>query len=212
MKLLFLIISLTTLFACSNREERKLPILGERAPEERIENGKTVIDTVYQTIPSFSFVNQDNRIITDRDFDGKIYVADFFFTSCTSICPIMHRNMLKVYEKFKGHKEVSLLSHSIDSKRDISSVLKKYATKLGIMDNQWQFVNGARDSIYTIAEKSYLTSVGEDKNADGGYIHQGWFILVDKEKRLRGAYDGTNDGQVKQLIADMHILLNEYTK
>lgn len=204
--ILFLIIALC---AC-NREQKRLPILGERAPIERIENGKTVTDTAYQTIPEFSFLNQDSVLISNRDFDGKIYVADFFFTSCTSICPIMHRNMLTVYKEFKNDKDVKFLSHSIDSKYDTPSVLKKYATKLGVSGDQWEFVHGSRDSIYTIAEKSYLTSVGEDKAAPGGFIHQGWFILVDKEKRLRGAYDGTNEEQVKQLVADMHTLLKEY--
>lgn len=211
MRIFLLLPLIIILFSC-NTEEKKLPILGERAPVERIKNGKTVIDTVYQTIPEFSFLNQDSSIITGKDFDGKIYVADFFFTSCTSICPIMHRNMLTVYKEFSGNNEVKILSHSIDSKYDTPSRLKKYASKLGISGNQWEFVRGSRDSIYTIAEKSYLTSVGEDSNAPGGFIHQGWFILVDKDKRLRGAYDGTNEEQVKQLIADMHTLLKEYAK
>lgn len=211
MRILLLLPLIITLFSC-NTEENKLPILGERAPVERIKNGKTVIDTVYQTIPEFSFLNQDSSTITSKDFDGKIYVADFFFTSCTSICPIMHRNMLTVYKEFSGNNEVKILSHSIDSKYDTPSRLKKYASKLGISGNQWEFVRGSRDSIYTIAEKSYLTSVGEDNNAPGGFIHQGWFILVDKDKRLRGAYDGTNEEQVKHLIADMHTLLKEYAK
>lgn len=211
MRIFLLLPLIIILFSC-NTEEKKLPILGERAPVERIKNGKTVIDTIYQTIPAFKFLNQDSSIITDKDFDGKIYVADFFFTSCTSICPIMHRNMLTVYKEFSGNNEVKILSHSIDSKYDTPSRLKKYASKLGISGNQWEFVRGSRDSIYTIAEKSYLTSVGEDSNAPGGFIHQGWFILVDKDKRLRGAYDGTNEEQVKQLIADMHTLLKEYAK
>ena len=211
MRIFLLFPLIITLFSC-NTEEKKLPILGERAPVEQIKNGETVIDTIYQTIPPFSFLNQDSSIITGKDFEGKIYVADFFFTSCTSICPIMHRNMLTVYKEFNGNNEVKILSHSIDSKYDTPSRLKKYASKLGISGNQWEFVRGLRDSIYTIAEKSYLTSVGEDNNAPDGFIHQGWFILVDKEKRLRGAYDGTNEEQVKQLIADMHTLLKEYAK
>lgn len=189
-----------------------MPVLGERAPVQRIENGKTITDTIYQTIPAFSFLNQDSIPVTDKNFNGKIYVADFFFTSCTSICPIMHRNMLTVYKEFKDNNQVKFLSHSIDSKYDTPSRLKQYATKLGVAGNQWEFVRGSRDSIYTIAEKSYLTSVGEDKAAPDGFIHQGWFILVDKEKRLRGAYDGTNEEQVKQLIADIKVLLKEYAE
>lgn len=208
---LFLLLSAVILCSCSG-QEKKLPILGERAPVERIENGRTVVDTVYQTIPEFRFLNQDSILISDKDFDGKIYVADFFFTSCTSICPIMHRNMLNVYKEFNDNPDVKFLSHTVDSKYDTPSVLKKYATKLGISGNQWEFVRGSRDSIYTIAQKSYLTSVGEDEAAPGGFIHDGWFILVDKEKRLRGAYMGTDEGQVKRLIADMHTLLNEYAQ
>lgn len=198
------------LASCSSEKNKKLPILGSREPVEKVVDGKTVVDTIYQTIPSFSFLNQDSAVVTDKDFDGKIYVSDFFFTSCPSICPIMHRNMLKVYKEFKGNPEVKILSHSIDSKYDTPSVLKKYADKLGVEGTQWEFIQGSRDSVYTIAEKNYLVAVGEDNKAPGGFIHQGWFVLVDKDKRLRGAYDGTQEEQVEQLISDMHVLLDEY--
>lgn len=195
--------------ACSPNTEKTLPILGERETVETVVNGKAIIDTVYQTIPQFSFINQDSVAVTDKDFDGKIYVADFFFTSCTSICPIMHRNMLNVYKEFKNNNEVKLLSHTIDFKYDTPSKLKKYAEKLGVTGDQWEFVRGTKDSIYTIAEKSYLVAVSEDSSSTDGYIHQGWFILVDKNKRLRGAYDGTKPEAVNQLISDMKILLKE---
>lgn len=198
------------LLASCTQTDKKLPILGTREPVEKVVDGKTIVDTLYQTIPPFRFLNQDSTVITNKDFDGKIYVADFFFTSCTAICPIMHRNMLNVYEEFKGNNEVKLLSHSIDSKYDLPYRLKKYSNKLGIEGTQWEFVHGTREQVYGIAQKAYLTSVGEDKDAPGGYIHEGWFVLVDKEKRLRGAYDGTNEKQVQQLIADMHTLLKEY--
>jgi len=206
------ILSASILFAasCTSEKNKKLPILGNREPVEKVVNGKIVVDTIYQTIPHFSFLNQDSAIVTDNDFDGKIYVSDFFFTSCPSICPVMHRNMLKVYNEFKGNPEVKILSHSIDSKYDTPAVLKKYADKLGVSGTQWEFVHGSRDSIYSIAEKNYLVAVGEDNKAPGGFIHQGWFVLVDKDKRLRGAYDGTQPEQVKQLISDMHVLLKEY--
>ncbi|HCN84574.1 MAG TPA: SCO family protein, partial [Sphingobacteriaceae bacterium] len=139
------------LASCTSKETKRLPVLGEREPVKKTVDGKTVIDTIYKTIPAFNFLNQDSIQITNKDFDGKIYVADFFFTSCPSICPIMHRNMLKAYEKFKGNQEVKFLSHSIDSKYDVPHVLKKYATKLGIEGTQWEFVHGSRDSVYTIA-------------------------------------------------------------
>lgn len=211
MKFLYLSASVFLLFsACSSKESKKLPILGNREAVEKTVEGKTVVDTVYQTIPEFSFVNQDSNIVTDKTFEGKIYVVDFFFTTCPSICPVMHRNMLKVYEKYKGNPDVMIASHTIDYKHDTPAKLKEYATKMGVEGTQWEFLRGSRDSVYTLAEKHYLVAVGEDKNAPGGYVHQGWFVLVDKDKRLRGAYDGTQADQVDKLMADMDVLLDEY--
>lgn len=195
--------------SCSDTSNTKLPILGNREPVERIVDGKTVIDTVYQTISAFSYLNQDSLPVTDQDFDGKIYVADFFFTSCNTICPVMHRNLLDVYKKFKGNPKVKLLSHSIDVKYDLPSRLKTYASKLGLEGNQWEFVHGSRDSIFNIAAKNYLVSAFEDSSDPQGLVHQGWFILIDTKKQLRGAYDGTKAEQVKQLMEDMEKLLIE---
>ena len=208
-KLLFIALAMLALQSCSNQSDTKLPILGNREPVERVVDGKTVIDTVYQTISPFSYLNQDSVVVTDKDFDGKIYVADFFFTSCNTICPIMHRNMLDVYKKFKDNPKVKFLSHSIDIKYDLPSRLKTYATKLGVEGNQWEFVHGSRDSIFNIAAKNYLVSAFEDSSDPQGLVHQGWFILVDTKKQLRGAYDGTKADQVKQLMEDMDKLLME---
>lgn len=197
------------LFLSCNQKPDKLPILGNREAVTRVVEGKTITDTIYQTIPSFSFVNQDSQVVSEKDFKNKIYVADFFFTSCPSICPVMHRNMLNVYDKFKGNQDVKIVSHTIDYKYDTPEKLKEYATKLGIEGTQWEFLRGSRDSVYTLAEQSYLVAVNEDADAPGGYIHQGWFILVDKQGRLRGAYDGTKEDQVSKLMEDMEILLKE---
>ena len=210
MRLIFsMLAGILILQACNSGEKKKLPILGEREPVERQVDGKTVVDTIYQTIAPFSYLNQDSVLVSDKDFEGKIYVADFFFTSCNTICPIMHRNMLKVYEKFKGNPDVKILSQSIDAKYDVPSRLKKYAGKLGIEGNQWEFVHGSSDSIYNVSAKNYLVAAYEDKSDPQGFVHQGWFILVDKAKRLRGAYDGTKADQVELLIQDMQILLEE---
>ncbi len=210
MRITFLFLALAVFVqSCTSKNEHKLPILGNRETAECQVNGKTMIDTVYQTIPDFSYLNQDSMPVTNKDFDNKIYVADFFFTSCTSICPAMHRNMLKVYEKFKNNPEVKFLSHSIDIKYDLPSRLKKYADKLGVKGNQWEFVHGSRDSIFNIAAKSYLVAAYEDAKEPQGLVHQGWFILVDKQKRLRGAYDGTKEEQVQKMMADMQTLLDE---
>lgn len=208
-KLLYIALVTLIIQSCTNQQDTKLPILGEREPVERTVDGKTVVDTIYQTISPFSYFNQDSISVTDKDFDGKIYVADFFFTSCNTICPIMHRNMLDVYKKFKDNPKVKFLSHSIDIKYDLPSRLKTYATKLGIEGNQWEFVHGSRDSIFNIAAKNYLVSAFEDSSDPQGLVHQGWFILVDSKKQLRGAYDGTKADQVKQLMEDMDKLLRE---
>jgi len=208
-KLLFIAFAVISLQSCKSPSDSKLPILGNREPIERTVDGKTVVDTIYQTIPPFSYLNQDSVLVTDKDFDGKIYVSDFFFTSCNTICPIMHRNMLDVYKKFKDNPKVKFLSHSIDIKYDLPSRLKTYATKLGVEGNQWEFVHGSRDSIFNIAAKSYLVSAFEDSSDPQGLVHQGWFILIDTKKQLRGAYDGTKADQVKQLMEDMDKLLRE---
>ena len=204
----FALISIV-LQSCTNQSDFKLPILGNREPVERIVDGKTVVDTIYQTIQPFSYFNQDSTLVTEKDFDGKIYIADFFFTSCNTICPIMHRNMLDVYKKFKDNPKVKFLSHSIDIKYDLPSRLKIYATKLGVEGNQWEFVHGSRDSIFNIAAKNYLVSAFEDSTDPQGLVHQGWFILVDTKKQLRGAYDGAKADQVKLLMEDMDKLLRE---
>lgn len=195
--------------ACTNKTDNKLPILGNREPVEKIVDGKTIVDTIYQNIPPFSYLNQDSISVTDKDFDNKIYIADFFFTSCNTICPVMHRNLLEVYKKFKDNPNVKILSHSIDVKYDLPSRLKSYASKLGVESDKWAFVHGSRDSIFNIAAKSYLVAAYEDNADPQGLVHQGWFVLVDTKKQLRGAYDGTNEEQVKQMMLDMEKLLKE---
>jgi protein SCO1/2 len=205
----FTLAGIFILSSCNTGDKKKLPILGNREPIERVVDGKTVVDTIYQTIAPFRYLNQDSIPVTEKDFDGKIYVADFFFTSCNTICPEMHRNLLKVYEKFKGNSQVKILSHSIDSKYDIPSRLKKYAGKLGVEGDQWEFVHGSSDSIYNVSAKNYLVAAYEDKTDPQGFVHQGWFILVDQDKHLRGAYDGTKVDQVELMMADMQILLDE---
>lgn len=195
-------------YACNF--DKKLPIYGQR--EARIikdANGNEQVDTVYQTIPAFKFLNQDSTYLTQDAFKGKIYVADFFFTSCTTICPTMHRNLKTVYEQYLDNPNVMFLSHTIDFKYDKPSVLKNYAKKLGIDTKKWAFVYGPKEEVYNLAEKSYLTVVEEDKTAPDGYIHQGWLVLIDKQKRMRGAYDGTKEEQVAKLKEDIKTLLAE---
>lgn len=206
--LLFVAI-LSILTSC--KDDRKLPIYGQRDTKSvTLADGTTKVDTVYQTIPAFSFLNQDSVYITNNTFKDKIYIADFFFTSCPSICPIMHRNMKKIYEDYKNDPQVSFLSHTIDFKYDRPYVLKKYAAKLGVDDKKWQFAYGSKEDVYKIAENSYLVSVSIDSTQKGMYVHQGWLVLVDKDRRVRGSYDGTDEKAVEQLRKDIPVLLAEY--
>ena len=193
--------------ACKFNEKKKLPIYGNRQVITRTINGKTITDTTYQTIPAFKYINQYGDSISDKNLDGKIYVADFFFTTCPSICPIMQRNMLNVFDAFKNTDDVKILSYTIDPRHDSVPVLKKYADKLGVSGNTWWLLRGHKDETYQIA-KNYLVSV-QEKNPAGEYIHDGYFILIDKQKRIRGTYDGTQADSVSRLINDIKILKTE---
>lgn len=188
------------LVACSPRNE-KLPILGSREF-----NGK---DTVYHTIAPFQFVDQDSSLITNTTFKDKIYVADFFFTSCRTICPIMKTQMHRVYEATQNMPDVLLLSHSIDPEYDTVALLHDFADRLGVESKRWHFVTGVRDSIFKIAQTSYFTTAMEDKTEPDGYIHSGAFLLIDKQGRIRGKYDGTKEEDVNRLIGDIKILRQE---
>ncbi|EDM36802.1 hypothetical protein PBAL39_18049 [Pedobacter sp. BAL39] len=192
---------------CKDKPE-KLPFLQMEITTKEV-GGKSIPDTTFRTIPAFKLFNQDSVVITEKDFEGKIYVADFFFTSCPSICPVMHRNLMRVYQKYKGNPEVKLASHTIDVKYDTPSRMKSYANKLGVKGDQWEYLWGTRDEIYALAERNYLVAVQQDNKAPGGFVHQGYLVLVDKQKRIRGAYDGTLEKDVEQLMVDMDILLKE---
>ena len=195
--------------ACKfNGDKKTLPIYGNRQAVTKTVNGQHVTDTVYQTIPVFKFINQYNDSVGSKNLQKDIYVADFFFTSCPSICPVMQRNMLAVYNTFKDTADVKIISFTIDPKHDTVPVLKKYADKLGIAGNSWWLLLGSKDVVYQLAN-SYLVGVSEDKNAPGGYMHEGYFVLIDKQQHVRGSYDGTDPKQVDKLIADIKILKAE---
>lgn len=195
------------LVSCENTPPPVLKVLGEKIVHRKTVSGQVINDTVTATIPAFSFIDQDGHQVDTNTVKGKIYVVDFFFTHCPSICPKMKAEMHKVYEKYKGN-DVLILSHSIDPERDSISVLKNYAEKLNIDNNKWRFLTGNKDSIYAIADH-YLAYAKEDKDAAGGFVHDGNFILVDRQRRIRGYYDGTTDDGVQKLMDDMDKLLHE---
>lgn len=203
---LSLLVMLVTLFSCQ-KDEKRLPILGPR--EVQAGSHGAAGDTLYHTIPDFAFVDQDSSLVTPDTFKESIYVADFFFTTCPTICPKMKSQMLRVNEKYKGNEHVKFLSHSIDPAHDTVAVLKDYADRLGVDADQWHFITGDREDIFDIAQNSYMASALKDDTAPGGLVHSGAFLLVDSKRRVRGHYDGTKAEDVDQLMRDMDLLLKE---
>lgn len=189
--------------------KKELPVLGRKKIVEKEVDGKTVMDTLDHKVAEFAFFDQDSVLITNDSFNGQIYVSDFFFTSCPTICPLMKKQMLRVYDKYEQTPEVAILSHTIDPTYDNVKVLNEYAEALGVESSKWHFVTGDEDIIYELGEKSYMVTAGADEDAPGGYIHSGAFLLVDDLGRIRGVYDGTMEEQVDILLADMDVLLKE---
>ena len=208
---IILVIALAFLMTgCSKNDNRKLPILGRKTVETRIVNGETITDTINHTIRNFAFYDQDSVLISNKTFNDKIYVADFFFTTCPTICPLMKAQLLRVYDNFKKEDDLLILSHTIDPEHDNVRVLKDFASRLDVSSKKWHFVTGERDKIYEIAQSSYMVTAMEDNDEPGGYIHSGAFILVDKSRHIRGLYDGTNAQDVDRMIKDIKLLLREY--
>jgi len=164
----------------------------------------------YHKIAPFKLINQNGDTITEANYKDKIYVADFFFTTCLSICPMMTDNMVRIQEKIINDPEVMLLSHSVTPVIDSVPRLKAYAEEKGVVDSKWNMVTGDKKQIYNLARKSYLAvkTVGDGGPFD--MIHTENFILVDKEKRIRGFYDGTKEEDIQQLLHDIEVLKNEY--
>lgn len=213
-KHLFIIGAIIFIIGCNSgsKESHKLPILSGVEEVKRKEvNGEYIFEEVYQTLPSFQFVNQDGDSVTEKHFKGKVFVTDFFFTSCPTICPTMSANMLKLYEHFEENPHVLFLSHSIDPRHDSVHVLSRYAHKLEVTSDKWHFITGVKDEIFDIAS-FYEMKVEEDSAVPGGIIHSGNFILVDQQGRIRGYYNGTSEEGVEKLKRDIPLLVSENIK
>lgn len=160
-------------------------------------------DTIIKAVPHFEFTNQLGNKVNNETFKDQIYVVDFFFTSCPGICPVMTKNMLRIYEKYD---DIKFVSHSIDQKRDDIPKLKKYAEKIGITnDEKWHFVQGTDEGIKAMA-KNYMILAYEDTTVAGGFEHGGQFVLIDKQQHVRGYYDGTDSREVDKMIEDIAVL------
>jgi protein SCO1 len=195
---LFLFAMCFMLASCIEQKEQKLPVYGEKDIQGS--------DTIFHTIGKFKLVDQDSVIITNETLRNKIYVADFFFTSCRTICPIMKTQMFRVYESIENDPEVLLVSHTIDPEYDTVALLHDYAERLGVKSNKWHFLTGNKDSIYYLAQTSYFATAMEDESQPDGFIHSGAFLLIDKKGRIRGKYDGTKEAEVNKLLKDIEIL------
>lgn len=160
----------------------------------------------YHTIADFKLINQNGDTITQKNYEGKIYIADFFFTTCPTICPVMTDNMVYLQEKLLDDPEVLLLSHSVTPEMDSVPRLKEYAVKKGVLDAKWNLVTGDKPQIYNLARKSYLAVKTDGDGGPFDMIHTENFILVDKRRRIRGTYDGTNREEMARLLEDLRIL------
>ena len=165
----------------------------------------------YHTIADFSLINQNGKTITQQDYSGKIYIADFFFTTCPTICPIMTKNMADIQERILNDNDVLLLSHSVTPVIDSVAQLKKYALEQEVKDFKWNLVTGDKKQIYELARKSYLAVKSDGDGGPFDMIHTENFILVDKERRIRGFYDGTNTEEIEKLLEDLEILKASYS-
>ena len=203
MRLLPLFIVLVLLFACN--APPKLPVYGKEYIQT--DNG---YDTIINKLASFEFIDQAGEVVNNTTFSDKIFITDFFFTSCPSICPVMTKQMLRVHDAYLEYPEVTFLSHTIDPVRDSIQKLAAYANKIGVTTNEkWHFVTGEKDELYSMAEHYMIIAFADDE-VPGGFEHSGYFILVDKEQQIRGYYDGTSENDVTKLIEDVEVLLDEY--
>jgi len=200
-KLIYVLFSLIFLFASCGPKDIELPYLGRA----KFVDGKEV----KHRIRSFEYIDQDSLPFNSETLKGQVYLADFFFTSCPSICPRVMKNMLRVQEKFKGAPNFKLVSFSLDPKRDTPARLKKYAVNIGADLSMWHFVHGPKDSIMTIANEDYYVPAFEDAEAPGGFDHSGKLLLIDGDGHLRGFAEGTEDEDVTEFFSTIEALLEQ---
>jgi protein SCO1/2 len=206
-KLINILIVALFIISCKghdNSEIQLLPIYGEKKAV-----GNETKDTIYHTVKPFLFINQYNQKVTEETIKGKIYIADFFFATCESICPKMSTQLVTVQNAFAKDDSVLILSHTVNPMHDTVEVLKKYAERFGATKNKWHLLTGNKKEIYDMARYSYLVNALEDDGSAEGFLHSELFVLIDSKKRIRGFYDGTDNVAVAKLIADIKLLKTE---
>ena len=196
------------LTSCTNEDKKEvkpallLPVFG---PKKVVAQN----DTLYHTIADFALTNQYKETITQRNTEGKIYIANFFFATCQSICPVMTTQLTRVQNEFQNDKDILILSHTVNPMHDTAEVLLEFAAKYGAQKDKWFFLTGSKKAIYDLAKNSYLVNAVEDDGTAEGFIHSETFLLIDKQKRVRGIYDGTDSLQVDKLMGDIKLLKTE---
>lgn len=176
------------------------------------ENGNQRMDSVYYQVPDFEFLNQDSVTITNKDVDGHVYVANFFFTSCPHICPSMMEHMKRLQENTSDIEELVILSHTIDPERDSLAKLREYIKEREIDTRNWHLLYNEREYTHYMGIEGYMLSIVEsEEEADGGFLHSEYFVLVDRDRHIRGMYNGTVTEEVDQMAEDIRLLIeNEY--
>lgn len=189
--------------------EKKLPVFNPADVNPKLVDKSVINITRNHKVADFKLINQNGEIVTQDDYKDKIYVTDFFFTRCMTICPVMTNNMGKLQEVFKNDDEIKFLSLSVTPEMDSIPILKEYAVKKGVIDAKWNITTGDKKHIYELARKSYFAVLDEGDGGLQDFIHTENFILVDKKRQIRGFYDGTDSKDIERLILDIKILQNE---
>lgn len=198
-----------SLFYSALKPQKALPIYNPADVNPELVDSTIQYKSKYHTIADFSFINQNGDTITQKNYEGKIYVADFFFTTCGSICPKMSTNLVEVQKAVLNNPKVMLLSHTVFPEVDSVSVLKAYAVKYGVVDSKWNLVTGDKKEIYTMARKSYLAVKLGRPDQLYDMVHTENFVLVDQKRRVRGFYDGTKKEDISRLLEDIDFLSKE---
>ena len=191
-----------SLLSCQEKQQPKsLAYIGQHEIKDE--------DTLYYQIPPFSFLNQDSILINNKKLSDRVYVADFFYTNCPTICPIVTNQMLRIYDQYEGKQQLKLVSFVLDPKRDNVENLKSYAENIGVKNEDWYFLTGDKDRIWELAEK-FFVSVAPDPNDLDEIAHSGKIILVDKAGHVRGFAEGTSEEEVNSFMSKIDLLLREY--
>lgn len=192
--------------------EKRLPIYSPSDVNPKLVDASVKHIQSNHKIADFSLTNQNGETITNKSYEGKIYIADFFFTRCTTICIAMAYNMSELQAHYKKDSDIMFLSHSVTPVMDSVPVLKAYAENKGVIDGKWNVTTGSKKHIYELARKSYFAVLDEGNGDENDFIHTEQFVLVDKDRRIRGYYDGTDKEDMKKIMTDIVLLKQEYSK